>query len=474
LAVNTKPTIAGTIKFDRLELESLVTKKKLDIKPIVLEMSIFESMAQPFVTAEFVIEESLSLVSRFPIVGQEHIHVTYDVGDPNFRKKMDRTFRVYSIQEMQMVNARTVHYVLRCVSLSTYKDWLTTIRKSYPDMPISDMANKVYDNFISTDRKLEVGKTEGSRTLVIPNMAPARAMRFLAQYAKSDKYEPSNFLFFENNDSFHFKTVEEFLSKKAQDIYTTKEKQNYVGKEQNTSSRSPSSKQQKPAEWRKITHLRWIRVFDNEITARRGGFGNRVFTINPNISLFSEKRFSYTEHFNKLNHTTQGKAGQFLTDEADLLNSDGFVRQAMLFSNAGQEGHPSELDQRPDFFQYLIGANALLDNMVLNLIIPGDNERRAGDIIALNIPEYTATDDYIDKKNKTLSGSYLVTSVRHLYAQNKEYSCVIQCIKNCYEQDPDDEKLRSQPAPSSTPTQVEPKYDDPNVAQSSVGIRGNN
>jgi len=430
----------GTVQLEEITLKSLINDKEIDIRTIVLETNVFESLSKPFVTAEFVIEDSLSLISQFPIVGQETIRVKFKTPPKSYLKKIEQEFRVYSIQELQQTKERTVVYVVKAIAPEAINDAKTTVRRSYADMLISEMAKKVFDDYLKVDKDLEVTETETTRTFAIPNLTPANTLRFLAREAKHPAFVPSNYIFFQNNDGFYFKTIEELLSKKPMDKFYTTAKNISQTADDNTASRNAAQKQTKPFEFRKISDIRFIRVFDNLLMMKKGGFANKLFYINPVMSTFNESKFDYNNDLRNMNVTTRGKMGRFLTENADLLNGDGMNHQIYLSTNMGIQGPPEFIDRKPEFIHYVAGSVALLDNVVCNVTIPGDSDRRAGDVIILELPEYSATDDLIDKTHRLLSGTYLVTSVRHIINQEKNYSCVMQCIKNAYEQDPDDIK----------------------------------
>jgi hypothetical protein len=70
-------------------------------------------------------------------------------------------------------------------------------------------------------------------------------------------------------------------------------------------------------------------------------------------------------------------------------------------------------------------AAAQLDNLVMNVRVPGDTEYKPGIKVKLNIPANQETGE-LDNR----SGSYLVTSVRHvLYKDDKDmkYECILEC-----------------------------------------------
>jgi hypothetical protein len=70
----------------------------------------------------------------------------------------------------------------------------------------------------------------------------------------------------------------------------------------------------------------------------------------------------------------------------------------------------------------------------VNVTIPGDSDKRAGDRINLQFPSYGATDDVKDLPNKFVSGRYLVTATRHAYTASG-YKTAMMCVKNAFEEE---------------------------------------
>lgn len=428
----------GAIEVKEITIESLIYKdKKRDIRPIVIEMNTFEGIHMPFLRAHFVIEDSVSLLSQFPIVGEELIHVEFKTPVNSFLKSYKHTFRIYAVEELQPMKERTATYIIKAISREALKDSLATVKKSYSGMTIKEMAEKVFEEYLLVDKKIEASETEATRTFAIPNLTPANTLRFLAREAKSPSFEPSNFIFYETVDGFYFKTIEEILSKRPQDKYYSTAKQIDEGNVSGP-SRSSAQKQTKPFEFRKLSDIRYIRVFDDLMMLKKGGFSNKLFYINPVMNTFNETRFDYNNDLNKFNWTTKGKIGRFVTDNSEYVNGDGTNHQIYITTNSGIQGNPEFIDLKPEFLHYVVGSVALLDNLVANITIPGDSSRRAGDIIRIEIPEFSAAADVEGKTHRLLSGSYLVTSVRHTYAQSQPYYTVMQVVKNAYEADPDD------------------------------------
>lgn len=434
---------AGSIQLETLTLTSDMTGETIDLRSIVQEFSIFEALDKPFLTGELVIKDALSLMTTFPIVGMETVEIEFKTPDPSVLKSVKTKMKVIRMENMkkESVAVRAVGYILKLASREYIDDLNTKIRKSYRD-PISTMVNSICEEYLNTQKDLEIGDTDGQRVIVIPNMSPSRAIRFLAKEAMSTTYKPSNFIFYEDVDGFKFKTIESLIQDRGTGRTGRRTTDQYYAAERDVNPKSESSttggrgsRTNKPFELQKITDFSFVNIFSTDKMLRYGGYENRIEYVNPTISLFETKVYEYFNDAINLAHTTSGKAGKFIPQKNDILKGTGDAKVHFYVTNKDAQAEIPE--QKHEFLQWMIASQALLNGVLLNITISGDTDRRVGDTIKIQFPEFGGTDDVLGKINKFISGEYLVSSVRHIY-NGQGYHCVLQVAKNCYEQDPDD------------------------------------
>ena len=449
---------AGSIKIEKLEL--LNYKKDvppLNILSLVQEFNIYESLHKSFITANFVISDALALTTQFPIVGQELIRIKFKTPHPGFLKDVDLILHVVGISTFKTTNLRSGFYVLKCCSPEMVKNWNTKIRKAYREITINEMAKLLFDEFLKTKvqfnddsqefEMLEVSETEGPRTIVIPNMHPSKAMNLLQREAKSVEYPASNFNFYQNSDGFYFKTLEEMIDPnvrtsrfdgKSLDKYFATEmdlrkgsspiENATIGEGGRTGGGSQQSA--KPYEFLKILDFSFDTMFDYEKTLKMGGLENTSRFIDPITSLYQETKFDYLQDIDLLKKTSEERPFPFLTQEQEYT-SQGLSRIQYFMTNFQQTNDYSP-EQKHEMLHVKTASFALLNNIIVNISIPGNSEARIGDVLNLAFPEFGAQDEVIGKLNKFISGEYLIISLRHMY-NGASYSTFLTCLKNCYE-----------------------------------------
>ena len=181
-----------------------------------------ESMSSPFISGFAVINESDNLLEDVPLIGEEEIELTYT---DFYGESATHKFFLYAIEDIgpaSSTNDRMMKYTVRFCSVSKLQGDQRSIRKSYNNTKISDIARDIYDTFILTgnedyDKEIDIEETDGEQSLVIPNLRADAAMQFLSRRAYSSKNKTSLYRFFETREKYYFCTPE-YLVEKYGDI----------------------------------------------------------------------------------------------------------------------------------------------------------------------------------------------------------------------------------------------------------------
>ena len=189
-----------------------------------------------------------------------------------------------------------------------------------------------------------------------------------------------------------------------------------------------------------------------------GMVDNTVYYINPTVRTFEKIEFNYVKEFEKMQslfmESNKGKGFPVVeTKSGEFKNLKGQSKEFLVLTNKdNQTVNDDVMDKRFKHLGFSTASKAMLNSVIVNITVPGDNTRKVGDLIELNFPEYGGTDDILGEVDAFISGKYLVTAVRHLYNTTTGYSCVLRCMKNCFEHDINEVSAdhRSQRTPKST------------------------
>lgn len=441
--------------------------KKLNINDIVLEFNIYENIEQPFMSADFVVNDSLSLTTRMPIVGQELIQVEFRVPVIGMKEKpFKKIFRIFSIKNFDVnKKQRNSKYILRCYEPAYFRNLTTKVQKSYANMNVSEMVEKLSKDYLGLKTsEIKTEKTDGKLTLVVPNLHPDEAIiSLMSRYARSEKYgDVSNYYFYSHQGGYKFTTLENLMDYKTRqseskdfhiDTLTLKDKNlpnqfttnsettPNVGKTENTPTSvegvTTNTSQRKPESFLRINDIKIVNKMNIEDGLKNGMFDNTVMWINPSLSLFEKKVYKYTDDFKKFKVLCENVGFKVIDDEMDTTkefkNLKGKSKEFYIITNKGDRTNQVSEDKRYTFLNYNKASENMMNSIIINLTVPGDNTRTIGDIINLKIPEFGATDDIMGELDKFISGYYLVTAVRHIHSVDQGYSCILRCMKNCFD-----------------------------------------
>lgn len=462
-------------------LTSKVTGQILDIYPIMIELNIFENILRNSIEAELIIQDTLSLQSVFPIVGEEEVYMEFRSPTGTDDREYSRyNFRVVGVKNLSRGSTDRSEFIrLSLVSKEAVTDQQVNIQESFKPIPgeeksglISEWVKIILSERLSSTKPLDIEETRSPQQFVIPNMSPFETIRMLMKYADSAEFpEISDYLFWEDKDGFHFKTLQKIINDKmvgAAPVVTTaatgapvsrrdglRDFQNatvpsrnstlgwadeiYYDSQQNL-PRKISEAAKSPYTGTQLDYLKIIKyefntVIDVDAMLNQGFYDNKVQAVNPSDMEFTENVFQYHSDHTKFKVLDKYKKWNPISpasSEQANKNGESFVR--LIYHNPyhtnGVGSIPSYPQVRKDFMHNSIASFAMLSNPILTITIPGDNTRKPGDVLEIALAEFGATDDIISENHRFFDGYYIVLAVRHVYNTVSKYVTVLELAKN--------------------------------------------
>lgn len=480
----------GAFQWLKATITNFNKTETIDLRFVITEFEITEDLAQPIMRGKMVIHDSLSLITRLPIVGGEQVMLSFKTPFPTNQsytiKEFTHAFVVTAIKHLESTNVRTEVFVMEIASPEIISARTKRIALSYKNLIVSEMVKKICKDYMAlTDNKLEIEPSVGASKFVVPNMLPLEAINVLCAEAKGQD-KPSNYIFYETRDKYHFVTLEKLKSSIRQlpipsiptsgsdepnQDYLTRSviDEEYFFAEQDISETDTQSGSVspdnwlnygtntsdipvlfvggvKPAEFRRIIDFKFLNLFDIEKELAMGMFDNTALVIDPWAQTLKTFRFNYYNQFNDFKHLFQKSANKLIPDNSPFKNLRGSSHERVILTDFYTSLQDKQIKPRTrqDFVMHRISSLAQLETIILHLVVGGDSERKCGDTIKIAVPEFGATDDIIKEKNKYISGKYLVSSVKHKYAKDVGYFCHLACLKDCY-----DEKIQDSPGKAS-------------------------
>ena len=433
---------AGEFNLDTLKLYSS-TGVFVDISDIVLSIDLNENIFQSSVDGTIIIGDANNLIENMPITGQEYIDLKISTpGAVSSRDTINFTnnkkLYINSVTARQSLTSGSQVYTLSVSTIEPLRNRSIRISKSYTET-ISDIVLDIFRNVFQTDKKLFIEKTKGVRKIVIPNNHPFTIINKLKQEAKSATHDSPHYLFFENKNGFHFRTLQDLINEPIMAKFHAGDK----NLDEDKDSRGNSEDTKINQSFRRIISHKFSSVNNwyNDITS--GMLGSTLFTHDIYTKSYTKNTFDYIDDFN--NHGRIGDKPMY--NETALRDYFGTLENSRIFVHPVSRVGTNIDDKDAQHYknskaQYdnSIPENFILDRqskiselgsgISINMIVHGHTGISAGDMININFP-VVGEDHNNDKVEKTTSGNYLISHLRHNFIPiTKTHEIHLRAVKD--------------------------------------------
>lgn len=383
---------------------------KIDIINLVQSLKIYESIFTNSITCEIVIADSLSLVESFPIISGERIVLYISKHDEIY---YSLEFVITKISDYRYKNDVTKVYKLTCSTYENIRSLQNKVSRSFRNKRISSMISSIFNNYIKTDKNVNIEETKYSRSIIIPNYSPFRAINWLCSQAVSSEYNGASLLFYENKNGFYIRSLESIYNDDDVATYRVRfaKLNDSIVKDLFT-----------------IYQLSSGSMFDYIKSITNGIYSSRLCTYDP-----VRKKFKITG--SKVNRNNLNRLSSYSHLYKSEINPDSTWMFYPTDTNRKENSYFSEKypSQQPSynvemFKQKRISTLGELEyGIKFLIIIPGNFDIKAGDVIYLNI-DSTIPNNY-NSQDQIYSGRYIITSLKHNMV-NDNYTIEAEIIKD--------------------------------------------
>ena len=365
----------------------------------------YESVTSPSISMTLSFMDIDQMISQEGITGGEMIDLEIII--PDFEEK----FKIESKKQKLVLNS------VRDVVTSTNKQMATLefvseeslinetsrVNKKFTGN-VTQIVSQLLTNEsnsdkkgIQTEKEIKTDNAVNKYSFIGNLKRPFETIQWLCPKAQASA-KNFGFLFFENLDGFHFKSIENLLKQEPEFLY---------------------QKPDRPTE----TDLRIIESNLNQsndmgMNARMGMYSNRTIYIDLENETYEEIDFNISE----LNPEKPLKVIETLKEKPTRLMF------RMLDQGALQKGSTKkEVEKRNELAVYQNKSyirNNLLFSQSLNISVPINPQLRAGQIIEVQFPlkddaNQESTDKFGKDKDNDISGKYLISELRHVIGGGK-------------------------------------------------------
>lgn len=411
--MTTKSNTVGDVLIKRLTITSSKTVGASVVpSDQLVAVDIWEDMTKPTMYATLTVMDTLGMLEKFPILGEET--VTIDIQTPGMPVSTKFVFRCFEVSNMQrLANGKGMSYTLRCVSEEHIRNGGVLVKESMNDI-ISNMIPTILAKHLQTKKELAMDPTKGIQAIAFPRLSPLEAIDMLRQRGVSKDYASSAYVFFENQAGFNFKTVEGLYKEGKQTIGTrTFNMQQNVMADSQTQAKS----------YRTILSHQIIRRSDTVRKVAQGAFRSVTQVFDLATKSFQSIKFNVEDKFSQL-ETTKKKT---------LPNTQEWIDE---YTGGTPRYFISAKDtSRPDtFMSDLIGMRnsfaELINDEIVRVLVHGDTALKAGDVVSLTLPQVDGLSSR-KKPDKFMTGDYLIIRLRHMISFNVKttHEIVFDCVK---------------------------------------------
>lgn len=403
---------AGDIYVKRIELRNKTTSAFINPTDQIVGFDIWEDITKPTMYAEFLINDSISLLETFPIIGEETIRV--ELQTPSLDSVV-YSFRCFEIGDVKRdANGKSKTYVMKCVSEEHLHNGSSLITQSYQDV-ISNIVPSILTQYLKTKKAVFVDETKGINMLAIPKLTPLETIDMCRQRAVSKQYASSAYVFFENQSGFVFKTIEGLIKEGRNNIRTR-----IFNAQQNVMF----NKQSQANAYRTILDYAVISLMDSNKKTSEGIFKATTNTFDIATKQFTTTNFDLKTTFNKFENPDKK---QYIPNSDAFIDKFGSGTPKQFFT-------PKNTLADETFIDSIIAARnsytQLMNSDVTRVMVHGDTGLRAGDLVTLDLPEASGLSNR-KGPDKMSSSNYLIIRLRHVVDQStrSKHRVVFDCVK---------------------------------------------
>lgn len=408
----------GVTETTEYELAAVVlinsSGKETDIKFIVQDLNIYQSIYSNTMSADLVVNDTLNLPSTGDMNGQEYIYIK--LSNPEL-KPIEKYFRVYKISDFAMKSLNASTYTLHLCSEEFVYNQQLRVSKSYKDVETYKIIYDICNNFLHIpSSRTFVEQTSGihaykweknENPIIVPNMKPLEAINWLASFA-FNKTLTSAFVFFENQYGFNFCSMEKLVK---DSVYKK------ISLHPKNVMTDTDNKQELHSNPDKAEIKQLFNILETQAT---GGFSSNMIRLD----------LIHQEHkFIKFDPKTN--SSKHLNPFIYVNNSTNRTNKTLLQETAYTKLFPIfQGDLTDKWLLQRASQFSLLNGSRMNIQIPGDCQLSAGAVLEIEFPLLTPKDESANvQKDPYISGKYLVTSVRHRVINNK-YFCYVEICRD--------------------------------------------
>lgn len=408
----------------------------------LVEFNLVEDIFSNFLQGQLTLVDSVNLVSRIPITGEEYLYVK--AVTPGFDDYVfDKVFRVYSLTNREILkDTHTQTFTLHFCSIEAMADINKPLFLPF-EGNIPNVASYIFNNFLASPQTViikegiyEPSDVKSTLTFfgennpknhvqfISPGWNPATCINWLAARSIPQNSLSCSFMFFETTQGFYFTNLDSLLSLDVHpNVYT------YSPLKFNNESTTTDILQN-------VISFSTPKIHDHLSALHNGYYANRVYSLDLLNKKFNIKDYNYFDNYYNYKHPGLQTARMPILFEMTTVAPSPAQHTKMhvindnLFSNF--DNNVSE--QLPNIYGHRIALLQSIRDTVFNFTIYGKTDLHIGQKIIFDHPNIMYNDVKGESKHDPhYSGIYLITCLRHriqMIQGKPNHTIIMEAIKD--------------------------------------------
>ena len=431
------------------------TGQKVDVKEIMTEMNIYESIYKNAVTGSIVLTDTTNLIARMSIQGLERLSfhlktpgVTSGRGDVvDASEKTGEPFHIYKISDRKQLSQTVASYTLHFASREFMRNMRTKVSQAYNgkyDRAVIDIMKD--PEYLDSRKKLHYEATGNANNIVIPNLSPFDAINMIARRSISSKSRGVGYYFYETTSGYHFRSWQSMITNQGN--FPRAHRQDFYYQPQRMNDHSLSGKQDKLERgFQSVLSYSFVNNF-HDVVANTvlGTYGHKVISYNMFDKNYDVSNYNFHNEYTKTSHTdTVGVNGNNKypimdtpVDYDNAKNLSDYKESRVSLQTTSRFLHDKDvgrygLDALQDgdkTGEEVSQGNQVTQGTVLKLTVRGQSYLEPGNLIRFNLKDVNgANAKNADPTDPRFSGNYIITKIKHVVHLD-DYKMILECAKD--------------------------------------------
>ena len=416
--------------------------KTMDIRGITLTMSLTEDIFSNCLNGSLMVYDTQDVRSLLPLTGLERLAFKFETpGLPGYDMTEDNgvPFHIYKVDTIRKdkSNDKGQFYKIYFCSPEMINNQITSVSRAYAG-PIETGVKDIFrsNKYLNSKKRLSVEDTSTNAKYVIPSLKPFKAINFLASQCRSGKYNNAGYLFYENSQGFHFRSLESMLAMGGAVGRPTRF--NYMTQLVQVKDSKKDEVKDIQRRLQTVIHYEFGKQVDAIENIKNGLYANRLVVHDAFNKTIKTHDFNYKDNFEKGFHTetTGDEADSIkgilpdtqLNDTGKSLNQYPNAKK-MVVTETSKVHNDYEFVPTSDTLPKITSQKIGYKNMNLSLLVYGNTLLNCGDVINFTVPVMQPGEEVLP--NPYTSGRYVIMAIKHTIAvTTQNHTMVLRCMKD--------------------------------------------